>query len=58
MKGFKKDDVNKVHVVRDQGRNRAYGFKVYESSFSKGIGKKIYISRMVDEWKRISSHVV
>ncbi len=46
MKGYNKGDINKVLIVREQGRTR------------KDIGKNWFTNRVVDEWNRLSSHVV
>ncbi len=45
-------------VVREQGRTRSNGFKLHKFRFSKDIGKNWFTSRIVDEWNRLSSHVV
>ncbi len=44
--------------VRVQGRTRSNGFKLDKFRFSKDIGKNWFRNRVVDEWNRLSSHVV
>ncbi len=58
MKGYNKGDINKVLVVREQGRTRSNEFKLHKFRFSKDIGKNCFTNRVVDEWNRLSSHVV
>ncbi len=58
MKGYNKGDVNKVLLVREQGRMCSNGFKLDKFRFSKDIGKNWFTNRVVDEWDRLSSHVV
>ncbi len=58
MKGYSKGDISKVLVVREQGRTRSNGFKPDKFRFSKDIGKNWFTNRVVDEWNRLSSHVV
>ncbi len=58
MKGYKKGDVNKVLIVREQGRTRSNGFKLDKFRFNKDIGKNWLTNRIVDEWSRLGSHVV
>ncbi len=58
MKGYNKGDVNKVLIVSEQGRMRSNGFKLDKFRFHKGIGKNWFTNRVVDEWNRLSSHVV
>ncbi len=58
MKGYNKGDINKVLVVREQGRTRSNGFKLDKFRITKDIGKNWFTNRVVDEWNRLSSHVV
>ncbi len=58
MKGYNKGDINKVLIVREQGRTRSNEFKLDKFRFSKDIGKNWFTNRVVDEWNRLSSHVV
>ncbi len=39
MKGYNKGDINKVFIVREQGRTRGNGFKLDKFRFSRDIGK-------------------
>ncbi len=58
MKGHNKGYINKVLIVREQGWTRSNGFKLYKFRFNKDIGKNWFTNRVVDEWNRLSSHVV
>ena len=58
MKGYNKGDINKVLIVREQDRTRSNGFKLDKFRFNKDIGKNWFTNRVVDEWNRLSSHVV
>ncbi len=39
MKGYNKGDINKVLIMREQGRTRSNGFKIDKFRFNKDIGK-------------------
>ncbi len=58
MKGYNKVDINKVLIVKEQGRTRSNGFKLDKFRFNKDVGKNWFTNRVVDEWNRLSSHVV
>ncbi len=58
MKGLNKGDIYKVLLVRKQGRTRSNGFKLDKVRFNRDIGKHWFTNRVVDEWNRLSSHVV
>ncbi len=58
MKGFNKGDVNKILIVKEPGRTRGNGFKLDKFRFNKDIGKNWFTTRGVNEWNRLSSHVV
>ncbi len=58
MKGYNKGDVNMVLIVKEQGRTRSNGFKLDKFRFNKDIGKNWFTNRVVDEWNRLSGHVV
>ena len=58
MKGYNKGDINKVLIVREQNRTRSNGFKLDKFRFNREIGKNWFTNRVVDEWNRLSSHVV
>ncbi len=58
MKKYNKGDINKVLTVREQGRTCSNGFKIHKFRFNKDIGKNWSTSRVVNEWNRLSCHVV
>ncbi len=58
MKGYNKGDINKVLVVRELGRTCSSGFKLDKFRFNEDIGKNWFTKRVVNEWNRLSSHVV
>ncbi len=58
MKGYNKGNINKVLIVREQGRTPSNWLKLDKFKFSKDIGKSWYTNRVVDEWNRLSSHVM
>lgn len=57
-KGFSKGDINRVLAEREPGKTRGSCFKLDKVWFNKDIGKAWFANRVVDEWKRIGSHVV
>ncbi len=58
MKGYNKGDINKVLIVRERGRTRSNGSKLDKFRFNKDIGKNWFTNRVMDEWNRLSIHVV
>ncbi len=58
MKGYNKGDTNKALVIKEQGRTHSNRFKLEKFRLSKDIGKNWFTSRVVNEWNRLSSHVV
>ena len=58
MKGFNKGDINKILKVKDLTRTRGHGFKLDKFRFRKEIGKWWFSNRVVNDWNRLSSHVV
>ena len=58
MKGLNKGDTHKVLLVGEQSRTRNNGFKLDKFRFNRDIGKNWFTNRVVDEWNRLSSHVV
>ncbi len=58
MKGYNKGDINKELIVREQGTTRSNGFKIDKITLNKDIGKNWFTYRVVDEWNRLSNHVV
>lgn len=51
-------DVNRTLGVRKQGRTRSYTLKLNIFSFNKDIGNNEFTNRLMDELKRLGSHVV
>ncbi len=45
-------------IVKEQSRMRSNGFKLDKFGFNRDIGKNWFTNRVVDEWNRLSSHVV
>ena len=58
MKGINSGDINKVLLVSEPGRTRSNGFKLDKFRFNKDMGKYWFTNRVVDEWNKLSSHVV
>ena len=58
VKGFNKGDLSKVLIVNEQSRTRSNGFKLDKFRFKKEIGRNWFTNRVVDEWNRLSEHVV
>ena len=58
VKGFNKGDINKVLIVKEQGRTRNNGYKLDKFRFKKDIGKNWFTNRVVNEWNRLGEHVV
>ncbi len=58
MRGFNTGDIDKVLMVSEPGRTRSNWFKLEKFMFNKGIGKNWFTNRVVDEWNRLSGHLV
>ena len=58
IKGINKGDISKVLIVSGPGITRTNGFKLEKFRFRKEIGKNWFTNRVVDEWNRLSRHVV
>ena len=58
IKGFNKGDINKVLLVSTSNRTISNGYKLEKFRFRKEIGKNWFTNRVVDEWNRLSGHVV
>ena len=58
VKGFNKGDINKVLIVSGPGITRTNGYKLEKFRFKKELGKHWFTNRVVDEWNRLSGHVV
>ena len=58
VKGFNKGDISKVLIVNGPGRTRTNGYKLEKFRFKKEIGKNWFTNRVLDEWNRLSIHVV
>ena len=58
IKGYNKGDANKVIIIKQQGRTRSNGYKLDKFRFKKEIGKNWFTNRVVDEWNKLSNHVV
>ena len=58
VKGFNKGDMNKVFIVKEEVRTRIHGFKLDKFRFRKDIGKKKFTNSVVEEWNKVSKHVV
>ena len=58
VKGFNKGDINKVLLVKEKVRTRRNGFKLNKFRFKKDIGKNCLTNRVVEEWNKLSKHVV
>ena len=48
----------KVLIVSGLGRTRTNGYKLETFRFKKEMGKNWFTNRVVNEWNRLSSHVV
>ena len=58
VKGFNKGNISKVLIVSGPGRTRTNSYKLEKFRFKKEILKNWFTNRLVDEWNRLSSHVV
>ena len=58
VRGINKGNISKVLIVSDPGITRTNGFKLEKFRFKKEIGKNWFTNRVVDEWNRLSRHVV
>ena len=58
VRGFNKRDISKILIVSGPGRTRTNGYKLEKFRFKKEIGKNWFTNRVVDEWNRLSNHVV
>ena len=51
-------DISKILSVNNQTRTRNNGFKLVKSRFRGEIGRNWFSNRIVDEWSRLSTHIV
>ena len=58
VKSFNKGDINKVLIVKEKVRTRTNGFKLDKFRYRKNIGKNWFTNRVVEEWNKLSKHVV
>ena len=58
VKGFNRGELGKVLIVSEQRRTRSNGCKLDKFRFRKEIGKNWFTNRVVNEWNRLSEHVV
>ena len=58
VKGFNKGDLNKVLILKEQGRTRTNGYKLDKFRFMKDVGKNWFTNRVVGEWNKLSEYVV
>ena len=56
--GFNKGDINKVLIVNEKVRTRTNGFKLDKFRYRKDIGNNVFTNRVVEEWNKLSKHVV
>ena len=50
--------MNKVLIVKEKVRTRTNGFKLDKFRYRKNIGKNWFTNRVVEEWNKLSKHVV
>ena len=50
--------MNKVLIVKEKVRTRTNGFKLDKFRYRKNIGKNWCTNRVVEEWNKLSKHVV
>ena len=58
IKGFNKADINKVLIIKEKVRTRTNGFKLDKFRYMKNICKNVFTNRVVEEWNKLSKHVV
>ena len=52
------EDMHKVFIVKEKARIRSYGFNLVKFRYRKDIGKNWFTNRVVEEWNKLSKHVV
>ena len=58
VKGFNKMDINKILIIKEKVRTRTNGFKLDKFRFRKDIFKNWFTNGLVEEWNKLSKHVV
>ena len=58
VKGFNKGNINKVLLVKEKVKTRTNGFKLDKFRYWKDVGKNWFTNRVVEEWNKLSKHVV
>ena len=58
VKSFNKGDINKVLIVKEKVRTWTNGLNLYKFRFRKDIGNNWFTNRVVEEWNKLSKHVV
>ena len=58
VKGYNKGDLGKVLILSEHDRTRSNGFKLDKYRFRKEIGRNWFTNRVVDEWNRLTRHVI
>ena len=58
IKGYNKEDINKVLIVKEKIRTLTKGFKLDKFRFRKDIGKNWFTNRVVEECSKLRKHMV
>ena len=58
VKGFNKKDINKIIIVKEEVRARINGFKLDMFRFRKDVNKNWFTNKVVEEWNKLSKHMV
>ena len=58
VKGINKGNINQVTEFSRQDRTRGNGYKLEKLRFRTDIGRHWFTNRVVNDWNRLSSHVV
>ena len=58
VNGFNIGDINKVLIVKEKVKRRTNGFKLDKFRHRKDIDKYWFTNTVVEEWNKVSKHVV
>ena len=58
VKGINKGNIEQVIEISSQDRTRGNGYKLEKLRFRTDVGRHWFTNRVVNDWNRLSRHVV